>query len=104
MRYNSPKEFLAQVARRDPHQPEYLQAVKEVIDSLWPFLQRYPEYGRHGLLERLVESERIIQFRVSWVDDHGQTQVNRAWRVQHNSAIGPYKGACVSTLRSTCPS
>ena len=92
MRYNSPKEFLAQVARRDPHQPEYLQAVKEVIDSLWPFLQRYPEYGRHGLLERLVESERIIQFRVSWVDDHGQTQVNRAWRVQHNSAIGPYKG------------
>ena len=92
VRYNSPKEFLAQVARRDPHQPEYLQAVKEVIDSLWPFLQRYPEYGRHGLLERLVESERIIQFRVSWVDDHGQTQVNRAWRVQHNSAIGPYKG------------
>ena len=92
VRYSNPGEFLAQVARRDPHQPEFLQAVKEVIDSLWPFLQRYPEYGGHGLLERLVESERIIQFRVAWVDDHGHTQVNRAWRVQHNSAIGPYKG------------
>jgi glutamate dehydrogenase (NADP+) len=92
VKYSNPGEFLAQVAQRDPQQSEFLQAVKEVIDSLWPFLQRRPEYAGHGLLERLVESERIIQFRVAWVDDHGRTQVNRAWRVQHNSAIGPYKG------------
>ena len=85
-------EFLARVERRDPGQPEFLQAVKEVTASLWPFLERFPEYGQHGLMERLVEPERVIQFRVSWVDDRGQVQVNRAWRVQHSSAIGPFKG------------
>jgi len=88
----SRQEFLARVERRDPGQPEFLQAVKEVTASLWPFLERHPEYARDGLLERLVEPERVLQFRVSWVDDHGQVQVNRAWRVQHSSAIGPYKG------------
>ena len=88
----SRNDFLARIERRDPGQPEFLQAVKEVTASLWPFLERFPEYGRDGLMERLVEPERVIQFRVSWVDDRGQVQVNRAWRVQHSSAIGPFKG------------
>ena len=88
----SRQEFLARVERRDPGQPEFLQAVKEVTASLWPFLEQFPEYSRDGLMERLVEPERVLQFRVSWVDDKGQVQVNRAWRVQHSSAIGPYKG------------
>ncbi len=85
-------DFLAQLAKRDGHQPEFLQAAKEVFTSLWPFIQANPKYASHGLLERLVEPERIIQFRVSWVDDKGQAQVNRAFRVQYNSAIGPFKG------------
>ncbi len=92
MKHRNSDEFLAQVARRDPDQPEFLQAVKEVMHSLWPFLQQNPDYADHGLLERLVEPERVIQFRVAWVDDRGQTHVNRGWRVQHNSAIGPFKG------------
>ncbi|HBG89844.1 MAG TPA: NADP-specific glutamate dehydrogenase [Stenotrophomonas sp.] len=92
LKHRSPDEFLADVARRDPHQPEFLQAVKEVIHSLWPFLQGNPRYLQQGLLERLVEPERLIQFRVAWSDDAGQAQVNRAWRVQHSSAIGPFKG------------
>ena len=92
MKYRHPQEFLDQVARRDSHQPEFLQAVNEVMHSLWPFLLQNPAYADHALLERLVEPERVIQFRVAWVDDSGQTQVNRAWRVQHNSAIGPFKG------------
>ena len=86
------EKFLVGVAARDPHQTEFQQAVREVMTSLWPFIERYPRYAEHGLLERLVESDRVIQFRVSWVDDGGLTQVNRAWRVQHNAAIGPYKG------------
>ncbi len=92
MKHRNSDEFLAQVARRDPDQPEFLQAVKEVMHSLWPFLEQNPDYADHGLLERLVEPERVIQFRVAWVDDRGQTQVNRGWRVQHSSAIGPFKG------------
>ena len=92
MKYRNSDGFLAQVARRDPDQPEFLQAVKEVMHSLWPFLQQNPDYADHGLLERLVEPERVIQFRVAWVDDRGQTHVNRGWRVQHNAAIGPFKG------------
>jgi len=84
--------FLAGVARRDPHQPEFLQAVKEVMLTLWPFVQRHPRYAEQALLERLVEPERVIQFRVAWTDDQGRVQVNRGFRVQHSSAIGPYKG------------
>ena len=84
--------FLSRVAQRDPHQPEFQQAVREVMASLWPFLAQNPRYRDFGLLERLVEPDRVIQFRVAWVDDQGQTQVNRAFRVQHNMAIGPYKG------------
>lgn len=92
MTYANVEDFLAMVAKRDPHQPEFLQAVREVAHSLWPFIQKNPEYAKNGLLERLVEPERVIQFRVSWVDDKGQVQVNRAFRIQHSSAIGPFKG------------
>mgnify|MGYP000222704798 CR=1 FL=1 len=92
LKYSNVNEFLNQVAVRDPNQPEFLQAVKEVMGSLWPFIAKNPQYGDHGLLERLVEPERAIQFRVAWVDDNNQVQVNRAYRVQFNSAIGPFKG------------
>ncbi|GGC18317.1 glutamate dehydrogenase [Oxalicibacterium flavum] len=92
MSYSSVDDFMAMIAKRDPHQPEFLQAVREVMTSLWPFVQNNPQYAKAGLLERLVEPERVIQFRVSWVDDSGQVQVNRAFRIQHNSAIGPFKG------------
>ena len=92
MKYESVDSFLAQVAQRNPGQPEFLQAVTEVMESLWPFIEKHPRYAEHGLLERLVEPERIIMFRVSWVDDHGTVQVNRGYRIQHSMAIGPYKG------------
>ncbi|MGV6988546.1 NADP-specific glutamate dehydrogenase [Testudinibacter sp. P17/SS/0325] len=85
-------DFLAQLAKRDGNQPEFLQAAKEVFTSVWPFIQANPKYASQGLLERLVEPERAFQFRVAWTDDKGQVQVNRAFRVQFNSAIGPYKG------------
>ena len=92
MRYQSFEEFTHQVAIRNPGQPEFAQAVDEVIESLWPFIKAHPKYAEHGLLDRLVEPERIIMFRISWVDDHGEVQVNRGYRIQHSSAIGPYKG------------
>ena len=92
MKYDSLDSLLSHVADRNPGQPEYLQAVTEVMGSLWPYIQQHPRYAEHGLLDRLLEPERIIMFRVSWVDDHGEVQVNRAYRIQHNSAIGPYKG------------
>jgi glutamate dehydrogenase (NADP+) len=92
MKYASSHAFMAHVAQHNPGQPEYLQAVTEVIESLWPFVSEHPRYAEHGLLERLVEPERVIMFRVSWVDDHGQVQVNRGYRIQHSLAIGPYKG------------
>lgn len=92
MKYDSAGSFLAQVAQRNPHQPEFLQAVTEVTESLWPFIQKHPRYAEHGLLDRLVEPERVVMFRVSWVDDHGSVQVNRGYRIQHSMAIGPYKG------------
>ena len=88
----SQEAFLAQVASRNPHQPGFIQAVSEVIASIWPYVERHPRYLQHGLLERLVEPERLVQFRVSWVDDQGRVQVNRGYRVQHSSAIGPFKG------------
>ena len=92
MKYESAHQFLEQVAQRNPGQPEFLQAVTEVMESLWPFIQKHPKYAEHGLLERLVEPERTIMFRVSWIDDHGSVQVNRGYRIQHSMAIGPYKG------------
>lgn len=92
MRWHSVEDFMAGVAARNPGQPEFLQAVAEVIESLWPFIEAHPRYAEHALLDRLVEPERAIVFRVSWVDDKGEVQVNRGYRIQHSSAIGPYKG------------
>ncbi|GGH57800.1 glutamate dehydrogenase [Comamonas phosphati] len=92
MKYESVGQFLEEVAQRNPGQPEFLQAVTEVMESLWPFIEKNPKYAEHSLLERLVEPERIIQFRVSWTDDKGQVHVNRGFRIQHSMAIGPYKG------------
>jgi glutamate dehydrogenase (NADP+) len=80
------------VKTRDPGQPEFHQAVTEVLESLEPALERYPKYEQHKILERMVEPERQIMFRVPWVDDKGQIQVNRGFRVQFSSVIGPYKG------------
>lgn len=84
--------FLQRVKERDPDQPEFHQAVAEVAHSLWPFIEQHPRYQGARLLDRLVEPERVIIFRVPWVDRDGRVQVNRGYRVQMNSAIGPYKG------------
>lgn len=92
MRYNSLADFLGCVTSRNQGQPEFIQAVTEVMGSLWPFIVRNPLYAEEGLLERLVEPERVLMFRVAWVDDAGIVQVNRACRIQHSSSIGPYKG------------
>lgn len=86
------KEVFEQVQKRNANEPEFLQAVEEVLESLEPVIEKHPEYEKVGLVERLVEPERVISFRVPWVDDNGKTQVNRGFRVQFNSAIGPYKG------------
>ncbi|MHC8353054.1 NADP-specific glutamate dehydrogenase [Pseudomonas sp. RT4P38] len=88
----SVESFLARLKKRDPDQPEFHQAVEEVLRSLWPFLEANPHYLTSGILERICEPERAIVFRVSWVDDQGSVQVNRGFRIQMNSAIGPYKG------------
>ncbi len=92
MKYQSLADFLSYVESRNPGQPELLQAITEVMESLWPFIENNPHYATHGLLDRLVEPERVIIFRVSWVNDHGDVEVNRGYRIQHSSAIGPYKG------------
>ena len=80
------------VTKRDPGQPEFHQAVTEVLESLQPCLDRYPKYEQNKILERIVEPERQLMFRVPWIDDKGQVQVNRGYRIEFNSAIGPYKG------------
>ena len=85
-------DVIEMVKAKDPDQPEFIQAVTEVLESLEPVIEAHPEYQQASLLERIVEPERIITFRVPWVDDNGKVQVNRAFRVQYNSAIGPYKG------------
>ena len=82
----------ADVVKRDAHEPEFLQAVKEVFESLELVMDKHPEWEAMSLLERFVEPERVIEFRVPWVDDNGKVRVNRGYRVQYNSAIGPYKG------------
>ncbi|MDD2729596.1 NADP-specific glutamate dehydrogenase [Malikia sp.] len=85
-------QFLATVNDRNPGQPEFMQAVTEVMESLWPFIEKHPQYAEQALLERLVEPERVVMFRVSWVDDQGRVQVNKGYRIQHSMSIGPYKG------------
>ena len=86
------ERVIEDVKRRDPDQKEFIQTVEEVLRSLEKVVEQHPEYEKAGLLERLVEPERIIQFRVPWVNDAGEVKVNRGFRVQFNSAIGPYKG------------
>ena len=81
-----------QIKKRDPNEPEFLQAVAEVFESLELVIDKHPEWEEKGLIERFVEPERVVEFRVPWVDDNGKTHVNRGFRVQFNSAIGPYKG------------
>ena len=83
---------IEQVKAKNAEQPEFIQAVTEVLQSLEPVIEVHPEYEQAALLERIVEPERVIMFRVPWVDDNGKVQVNRGFRVQFNSAIGPYKG------------
>ena len=86
------KRVYETVEKRDPGESEFLQAVMEVFESLEPVVAKHPEYEANGILERFVEPDRFVQFRVPWVDDAGRVQVNRGYRVQFNSAIGPYKG------------
>ena len=86
------KDFMADLSRRFPNEPEYLQAVEEVVSSIEDTYNKYPAFERYNLLERLCMPDRIISFRVSWIDDKGRVQNNMGYRVQHNNAIGPYKG------------
>ncbi|MBQ2425449.1 MAG: NADP-specific glutamate dehydrogenase [Lachnospiraceae bacterium] len=86
------ERVLAEVREKNAHEPEFLQTVEEVLESLAPIVDAHPEYEKVALLERMVEPERTIEFRVPWVDDNGQAHVNRGYRVQFNGAIGPYKG------------
>ena len=84
--------FMKMVEKRNPAQPEFHQAVYEVVLNIIPFMEKHPEYKKANILERMVEAERILIFRVPWVDDNGHFCVNRGFRVQMNNAIGPYKG------------
>ncbi|MCZ6601363.1 MAG: glutamate dehydrogenase, partial [Acidobacteria bacterium] len=84
--------FMTEVKNRNSHEPEFIQAVEEVADSLTDVLDKHPEYRSYRVLERIVEPERVILFRVPWVNDQGEVQVNRGFRIEMNSAIGPYKG------------
>ncbi|MEK5136083.1 NADP-specific glutamate dehydrogenase [Bacillus sp. FSL W8-0645] len=83
---------LEEMEKRNPGEEEFQQAVREILESLVPVFAKHPEYEKQGILERLIEPERLVVFRVPWVDDEGKVQVNRGFRVQFNSAIGPYKG------------
>lgn len=86
------KDFMAWIRAKNPAEPEFHQAVEEVVTSLMPYLEKHPHYRKAKILERICEPERVIMFRVPWVDDKGEVQVNRGFRVEMNSAIGPYKG------------
>ncbi len=86
------QEFMEYIRKKNPGEPEFHQAVEEVVTSLWDFLDKNPKYRKAKILERICEPERVIIFRVPWVDDKGEIQVNRGYRVEMNSAIGPYKG------------
>ena len=86
------ENVIAELRERYADQPEFLQAATEVLETIQPALDAHPEFEEQALLERIVEPERVIMFRVPWVDDEGKVQVNRGYRVEFNSAIGPYKG------------
>src|SRR3954470_21393556 len=85
-------ELLASIKAKNPSEPEFHQAVQEVLESLEAVIEKHPEYRSSKILERIVEPERVIMFRVPWMDDQGEIHVNRGFRIQMNSAIGPYKG------------
>src|SRR5665647_805929 len=85
-------DFMAKLVAKNPGEPEFHQAVQEVVESLIPFIEENPQYKQAKILERMAEPERVMMFRVAWVDDKGVVQVNRGFRIQMNSAIGPYKG------------
>ncbi|HBZ34302.1 MAG TPA: glutamate dehydrogenase, partial [Bacteroidales bacterium] len=84
--------FMSELIRKNPGEAEFHQAVREVVESVAPYIMQYPYLREQKILERIVEPERVIMFRVPWVDDRGEVQINRGYRVQMNSAIGPYKG------------
>ncbi|MBI5542425.1 MAG: NADP-specific glutamate dehydrogenase, partial [Deltaproteobacteria bacterium] len=84
--------FMADLIAKNPSEPQFHQAVREVIESVMPVVESNPAYKQAKILERMTEPERVLMFRVPWVDDKGVVQVNRGYRVQFNSAIGPYKG------------
>ena len=86
------EDFMAMVVARNPNEPEFHQAVHEVVESLAPFIIENPVLMKNKILERMTEPERLISFRVPWIDDKGEVQVNRGYRVQMSSAIGPYQG------------
>ena len=86
------EEVLTTVKAKNPAEPEFHQAVQEVLDSLRLVLEKHPEYRSARILERITEPERVVMFRVPWFDDRGEIQVNRGFRIEMNSAIGPYKG------------
>jgi glutamate dehydrogenase/leucine dehydrogenase len=85
-------EFMAKIVAKNPGEKEFHQAVMEVAESLLPFIEENPKYKQAKILERMAEAERIIIFRIPWLDDKGEIQVNRGFRIEMNSAIGPYKG------------
>lgn len=89
---NMVDEFVNKIGQQNPHETEFIQAVHEVAETIIPFTEANPKYKTHGILERICEPERVVMFRVPWVDDKGNVQVNRGFRVQMNSALGPYKG------------
>ncbi len=86
------KSFMEYVVARNPNEKEFHQAVHEVVESIWPYLEQHPHYLEAGIMERIVEPERVIMFRIPWVDDRGQIQCNKGYRIEFSSAIGPYKG------------
>ncbi len=86
------EKILSSIVQRDPQEKEFHQAVQEVLHTVKPVLDRNPEFRTQAVLERITEPERVIMFRVPWMDDQGQVHVNRGFRVEMNSAIGPYKG------------
>ena len=90
--YSSVEDFMAMIQAKNPNEPEFHQAVHEVVESLWDFLTKNQDYIYSGVMQRIVEPERIIMFRVPWRNDKGETKVNRGYRIEFNSAIGPYKG------------
>ena len=92
MKYKKSEDFLNIVKSKNPNEKEFQQVVTEIFETLWPFLEKNPHYLDASILDRMVEPERVIMFRVPWLDDKGSIQVNRGYRVEFNSAIGPYKG------------